>query len=236
MDHAAWRDMEREEGTLTNVRLHETSHEVTSSNGWSCGVSAEYGVIPKIGDTFVAWGSIGRPIRGQAINGRVLFYRTPAEQAAEDQRRSDEMRAQRIAEYESKRSDFDARVAELPAPLRQRVEGFRSRGGDAWRWQCEPYEMACCEEAAKLSARFDTAEDIKAFAKLGFDEQKRLYPQMGDGHSGNTWGFSIRLAWLMHHDTHAVPKEHAAFCALMGCKEGACWSTTAEAKEGERDA
>ena len=135
-------------------------------------------------------------------------------------------KADRIAEYEGQRSEWDARVAALPAPLRERVDGFRVRGGDAWRWSSEAYEMACCEEAAKLATHFGNVDEIVAFSKMDYDQQKRAYPQMDSGHSGNTWGMSLRLAQLMHHDASLVPKDHAAFCALAGCEDSACWSTT----------
>lgn len=231
-----WDDDEREEGTLTKVEPSETADEhghswysVTSSSGWSIGVSDEYGVAPKVGDTFVTWGRIGRPVRGQAINGQVLYYRTPDEQRAEDQRQSDKAKSERIAEYEGKRADYDARVLLLPAPLRERIEGFRAFGGDAWRWSSEPYEMCCCEEAARLVARFVTGEEIEAFGKLEHHQQKMVHPNMDDGHSGNTWGMSLRLAYYLASEPVAVPKLHAAICPLLGCEDAGCWAVREKA-------
>ena len=225
-----WDDTEREEGILERVDGPERGwYSVTSSHGWSCGVSAEYGVEPKVGDRFITWGSFGRPIRGQAINGRVLYYRTPDEQRAEDAKALDRMKSERIAEYKGKRADFDVRVAALPAPLRERVEGFRAHGGDAWRWSHEAYEMACCEEAARIAARFGTGDAIKAFAALGHDEQKAAHPDMDTGHSGNTWGMSLRLAWLLAEKPDLLAKEHGALCPLVGCEDCGCWAARSKA-------
>lgn len=232
----AWIDHEREEGTLTRVDgPRDGWYSVTSSNGWGCGVSAEYGVEPKVGDAFVTWGTFGRPIRGQAINRHVLYYRTPAQQDVQQQIEADARKAEKIAEYESKRSDYDRRVAALPPLLRSRIEGFRARGGDEWRWDHEPYEMACCEEAGRLVQHFQTADAIAAFAKLDWKEQEAAFPQMDKGHSGNTWGFSVMLAKLVLTKPQHVVEMHAAICPLVGCADAHCWSTTQRAAPAAED-
>lgn len=227
MSRDPWNDDEFESGYLTKVNGPSATgwYDVTSSTGWSCGIDGQYGVVPKIGDEFTTWGRMGFPIRGQALNGRVLYYRTQAEQDVADQQEAERVKAGRIAAYESKRAQHDARVAALPAPLRERVEGFRAHGGDAWRWEFEPYEMACCEEAARLAARFKTGDAIKAFSALGYDAQKAAHPTMDAGHSGNTWGMSIRLAWLVVEKPELVAKEHAALCCLTGCGQARCYAS-----------
>lgn len=228
MSAAAWLDLDREEGTLTEVSGVENGWcSVTSSNGWSCGVEITYGVVPKVGDRFITWGRIGWPIRGQAVNDTVLYYRTPDEQLLEDQRLADKRQAERIADYESKRTEYDARVAALPALLRERVEGFRARGGFEWQWNHEPYEMACCEEAARLVRRFPTVDALKAFAAIkDYNAQKTAYPEMDSGHSGNTWGMSLRLAMLCLAQPESVARMHAAICALTGCEDAKCWAAS----------
>lgn len=171
-------------------------------------------------------------MRGQAINDRVLYYRTPAEDRAENLRKSDRAKAERIAEYEGKRSEFDARVAALPAMLRDRMEGFRVRGGDAWRWATEPYELVCCEEAARIVQHCPDVDAIRALHEMSHEERLISYPQMDGGHSGNTWGMSLRLARMMYEHEDLIAKEHAAICPLIGCKKAACWSMSAEANNG----
>lgn len=219
-----WDDEEREEGVIERVDpLHQGWYSVTSSNGWTCGVSAEYGVEPKVGDRFITWGAFGRPIRGQAINNQVLYYRSPAEQDTEDAKQREEHAAARITEYESKRAEYDTRVEALPAPLRERIEGFRANN-PSWRWEYEPYELACCEEAARLSARFQTGDALKAFSKLDYHAQRVAYPEMSSDHSGNTWGMSLRLAYLLVQLPELVAKEHAAICPLMGCASAGCYA------------
>jgi hypothetical protein len=223
-----WDDDEREEGIIARVgALHDGWYDVTTEDSWGCGVRAEYGVEPKVGDRITTWGSLGRPIRGQAINGRVLYYRSHAEQQVENDKERAKMKSDRVAEYECKRATFDAKVAALPAPLRDRVEAFRAFKPE-WRWDYEPYEVACCEEAARLAAKFKTGDALKAFSKLGYDEQKAAYPEMDSGHSGNTWGVSIRLAWLLCEKPDVLVQEHGALCPLVGCEDYGCFASREE--------
>lgn len=226
-----WNDGEREDGTVERVEPYAdgSNWSVTSSNGWSCDVSAEYGVVPRVGDRFTTWGSIGRPIRGQAINDTVLYYRTPAEQGVEDAKQADAIRAERVAGYEGKRSDFEARVTALPAKLRERIEGFRAFKGDGWRHEFEPYEVFCCEEAVKIHAVFPTGEQVKAFSTMGHDEQRAAFPAMSTEHSGNTFGVSVRLAYHLGANPDLLPKDHGALCGLVGCEDYGCFTSRPEA-------
>jgi hypothetical protein len=225
--YAAWLDGERRETLLTKVDASADGYSVTSDDGWSFWVSAEHGVAPMVGDAFVTWGSIGRSVRGVAVNGSVLYYRTHDEQRSHELRQADERKAEQVAEYEGKRADFDARVAALPVPLRERVDGFRARGGDAWRWEFESYELMVCEEAARLAAAFPKAAALRKFAKLrDYDAQKAAYPAMDNGHSGNSWGASVSLALMLHEHPESVPQQHGALCPLVGCGDYRCWATT----------
>lgn len=229
MNH--WDDMDREEGTLTRVDGPDKKgwYSVTSSSGWICGVDGAYGVVPKVGDAFVTWGAIGLPIRGQAINGRVLYYLTPAEQDAKHQMEVDAHKAEKLAEYENKRADYDRRVAALPAPLRDRIERFRAFKGDAWRWEFEPYELFVCEEAAKIAAHFNTPEAIQRFAKMDYKDQAKAFPQMSGEHSGNTFGMAVRFAYGLAEKPEYVWQMHGALCPLVGCGDYGCFATREKA-------
>lgn len=228
-----WTDEEREEGLLTEVSAaHNGYYSVTSSTGWSCGVGTEYGVEPKVGDVFVTWGGIGFQIRGQAINGRVLYYRTPDEQNLENQKQAEAMRADRVVQYEGKRAEYDARVAALPVELRERVEGFRAFRGDAWRYEFEPYELMCCEQAAKLAAQFTTVDALTAFAALEWRQQRDSFPEMDEGHSGNSWGQSMLFARMLIERPDLVAKAHGALCPLVGCESYGCYSVREAASAG----
>jgi hypothetical protein len=66
------------EGTITKVE----GMCVTYDDGWCCMVR-DCGVTPKVGDRLRVYGCFGRPFHGQALNGKLLWYITIAEQEAE---------------------------------------------------------------------------------------------------------------------------------------------------------
>lgn len=225
-----WDDDEREEGTLERVTGPDSHgwYSVICTTGWGISVDGKYGVVPKVGDRFTTWGRIGFPVRGMAVNDHVLYYRTPAEQVIENQKEIDAIKARKVAEYEGKRSEYEARVAALADVLRQRIEGFRAFRGEDWRYDHEPYELMCCEQAQKIAEHFNTGEAIRKFAKLGYEAQKAAFPAMEEGHSGNSWGFSLRLATMLCERPDLAPYEHGALCPLVGCKDYGCFASRGE--------
>lgn len=226
-----WLDHEREELTIKSVRPESGGgFSVTFEDGMSFWVQKEYDCTPEVGDKAVLWGrGMGYAVRGLAVAGRVLYYRTDAEQKAKEQQDIDERHAQKLADYESKRSDYDKRVAALPDPLRLRIEGFRDFAGDGWRWEYEPYELASCEEAARLVKHFADPDALVFFSKLDYADQKQEYPEMDDGHSGNTWGNALRFAHATLTRPEIVPQMHAAICPLVGCESAGCYAARKEA-------
>lgn len=66
-------------------------------------------------------------------------------------------------------------------------------GGDLDIGFGKEYNTFCCEEAIKIADSLRSSEEIKKFYDLPFDEQKRL-TNIDDGHSGNTFSMSCKLA------------------------------------------
>lgn len=222
-----------EEGVITKVDPY------TDGGGWSvtygdsmgCGVR-DVGVEPKVGDTLTTFGTFGYAFHGQALNGRVLWYRTPAEEEAEHKRQAAEADAKKRAEFERDRAKLDADYAALPDTFKERIDKFRRTNPD-FRWQHEGYEMFCCTEALAVASYCSVhriaqpeddheptaAENIEAFRELPYEEQKAA---LSDGHSGNTFGFAMRLAYWWVTDPGMVVKEHGALTPLVGCEEYGC--------------
>jgi hypothetical protein len=166
----------------------------------------------------------GYEVRGVVINGRVYRYKTEAEQ---EQERTDYLarRQREQAEaLERERPERDQKIAALPEPLRQRIARFqRALGG--WRAQHEPYEIFCCEEAAVIAAKLKTRAAIADFHRLPWEQQKEALPGLRyDQHSGNTFGFSCRLAALLCDRSDLVAQEHGALCPLVGCVDYGCFA------------
>lgn len=177
----------------------------------SCGIRA----AAKAGDTVRLYGSslLGGSHHGAAVNGELAYWRTPWERFSE--------RVKWLADYDrSKREDFerskdvlDERVEALPAPLKARIERFR-REDPKFRVDSEAYEMAAVGDAPKI-ARALAAEQgwqldenlratapepqieaaVKAFHAADYAEQKRRVPDLDEGHSGNTFGAAVSIAY-----------------------------------------
>jgi hypothetical protein len=133
------------------------------------------------------------------------------------------------------------------------------RGGVEWEYQSGLYELATLTQAAKLYRVFaditlasgllrewvdgenekgrptvrdddETKNIARALSCVGEPKLRELGIEIEEGHSGNTWGASVRLAWLLYAQPGMVPKEHAAICPLLGCQAARCWAASAEAE------
>lgn len=54
------------------------------------------------------------------------------------------------------------------------------------------YNMFVMEQGILIAESLQNEEDIIEFSKKSWNEQKILVPLLGDGHSGNTFGMSLR--------------------------------------------
>lgn len=180
---------------------------------------------PQPGETLRTYGrGFGFIVRGIAINGRVYRYRTEAEDAQDHRDMVARQKAEKAADYEAKRADFDARVAALPEQFRTRIERFRDLGGNEWRYEFEPYELFTCEQAAVIAEAVITVDELAVFCKLSYEEQRLRVPKLDGGHSGNTFGMACQLARCLIEQPELLPKMHGAMCALVGCQEYGCFA------------
>lgn len=206
---------------LTAVRATEKGWEIGfDGRGFFCPKSSP--VVPQVGSRARLYGKgFGYTVRGLDIDGQEVFYKTVEEHEAEQQERLKAAKLKRRNEYETARKDYDRRVAALPDVFRQRIEKYRKRGNE-WRYEFEPYEIFTCEEAVKIAAYCKTAEGVRAFHALPFEEQRKA--GVSTDHSGNTFGMACRLAMWFVDKPENVVKEHGALVALVGCKEYGCHS------------
>lgn len=210
----------------------------SSSGTWGCGVK-DVGIEPVVGDTIRVYGRFGGTFHGQALNGRVLWYQTPEEQDAAHKAMVARSKQEKIDRFKANEAKQDKEYESLPPTFKERIDKFR-RTNPAFRWEYEPYEMMCCLDALKI-ARYcsinriateyegdePTATDnVVAFGKLSWEEQKAS--GVSDGHSGNSFGFAVRLAYLWVTDPGLVVAEHGALTPLVGCDEYGCPHPDAE--------
>lgn len=163
----------------------------------------------------------GCVVRGLSLDGVSVYYRTEDEDRIKHEEEVAERKRQRREEFEQDRENRDARFAALPEIFRKRIEKFR-RNNPEFRWEYEPYEMFCCEEAVVIANALRSPEAVKDFAGKQYEEQKALVPNLGEGHSGNTFGCTVRLAYLYLSDAEAVEKMYGALAPLVGSEEYGC--------------
>lgn len=215
-------DQEFHDFPILSVSGKKGSWCIETKYGHFAGIPEDWnGTISK-GQTARMYGrGLGFTVRGLAIDGEIVYYRSHEEEQARHAAYVEDEKKKRAIGYESKRSDFDSRVSALPGDLRERIEKFRTRGGDNWRYEFEAYELMVCEDAAKIAAAFKTDEEIQSFKGMAWEEQKRAVPGLNDGHSGNSFGAAVYLAQTLKHSGMAQ-QAHGALATLVGCKEYGC--------------
>jgi hypothetical protein len=218
-------DKQYQESRVQSVTPREGVGWEVEHDGWHLLVTSEQcQVEPKPGEMMRCYGrGIGYTVRGVAIGGRVYRYKTEAEQ---EQERQDYLAAEqrrKVEALERSRPERDAKIAALPEPLRKRIERFqRTLGG--WRAEHEPYEIFVCQQAALIADALKTSEAIRAFHARPYEEQRAAVPGLDEGHSGNTFGATCRLAQLLIDRPELVEQEHGALCPLVGCVDYGCWA------------
>jgi hypothetical protein len=211
-------------GILADAKLDGEYWTLSLESSWCFGGITEKmrvaagAPIPKKGMPYCQYGRRGHTVRGFALDGVVVYYRTIQQQKDKDYAETRAAEAKREAELAEQRPTRDARRAALPAYMRQRLDQFESNNIN-WRRDYEPYELFICEQAVVFAKTLKTDEAILAFNEAPYDAQREMVPGMDDGHSGNTFGCAVRLArWLINKPEN-VAREHGGMCMLVGCKD-----------------
>lgn len=186
--------------------------------------------VPKAGQAVRFYGenagSMGGSRRGLVIDGTVIEYRTEEEDRAHHRMQSLKADVERQREFEKNESRLEEKLDALPTPYRSRVTYYLKHNPDFY-WRYLAYELAVCQDAARLAetARNEEPEAptewVNDFHSLTYDEQMDRAPWISDGHSGNSFGFVLRLAWL-DASGRMVELEHGALCLLVGCEDYGC--------------
>ena len=210
-----------ETGVITEVTPYKDGTGWSVSwGGWGCGCR-NVGVEPRVGDTFTTYGRFGSTFYGQALNGKILWYDSIEQQAANNAAASAEYEAERRREFATNLVKMNADFEALPPAFKVRI--LRNRANDPdYRWQAmgESYEVFTCQQAVILAdwARDATSTLEEACDKIDqwnsinskdhkpkydYNAQMKAAPKgWSDEHSGNTHGFAVMLAkaWIMGKD------------------------------------
>ncbi len=214
-------DRQFEDSVIAKVEPGDDDYSLTFESGWSFWCPKK-GIEPHIGDIARLYGKgIGFTVRGLAINGQVVFYRTEDEdrQRAVDDQASRE--AEQRTDYAEKAEGYERVIRDLPPVFQRRIERFRRTNPD-FNWKYLPYELSCCVDGAKIALHCKTPDAVPAFRALNWSEQQQRIPDLFDGHSGNSFGMAIRLAMYFVTEPRYVVLEHGAISALIGCEDFGC--------------
>lgn len=214
-------DSQYEESIIKEVKKGINGYSITKEDNWSLWID-DVGIVPKVGDSIRIYDEgIGRPFRGIVINDQIVFYRTKDEQ----ENYSSELRKKQIEndkkKFEYRKHVLDYKYSKLPEVFRKRIDIFRKNNID-FRWKFEPYEIFCSEQALEIIKYLKTKENIIKFKELNYNEQRKLVPTLDDGHSVNTFSFSLLLARTYIEDEKLLNTQHGALCVLVGCKDYGC--------------
>jgi hypothetical protein len=233
-------DAEFEEYLIEEVRDDGDRWEIRSNGSW-LSIDKVPGVPrPMEGAVARYYGKgLGYPVRGVDIGGREVYYRSVEEEERRHRQWVADHNAEKKAAAEAERDETARRIAALPETMRRRLRKFIDTNPDFW-WEYLSYELFCCEEAVKVERHLRLTLDpdndgtlsadvwveaLRAFAKD--DEAQK--PALGEGHSGNTHGFAMRLARHLLVDPELVVSEHGALTPLVGCEAYGCPHPTEEA-------
>lgn len=200
---------------------------ITMGTGWTIGCDRPERFA--VGDVVELWGrGTGYPVRGLAVDRTVVWYRTEAEQEAHEQGEIDRNQQERRRRFEENRAELDAQYDALPTEFQARLDRFRA-GHPDFRWEHEAYEMSVCVDAVKIAEWCKvnrSAPDqswlaaVREFHSLPWERQQEA--GVSDGHSGNSFGATCRLAQLWVLCPPEVVREHGALTPLVGCEAYGC--------------
>lgn len=211
-------DSEYNEYPIEEIEPQEGGWVLKHNEGWCFWCpTTDAGIVPQAGQIARFYGrGIGYIVRGLAIDGRIVFYRSDAGEERRFRQEIEENDQRRRTQFETERTRLDADYAALPAPFRARLDRFRTNNPD-FRWRFEPYELFVCQEAVKIADALQTTEAVKAFPDMSSDEQAQRVPSVAfDEHSGNTFAMACALAYWYLKNPEQVAYMHGALSPLVG--------------------
>lgn len=110
---------------------------------------------PEVDDRVRVWDPplLGNTIRGVALRGTVLFYRSPEQTAARRAKQAAEIDAERKQQYEEEKPKLQAIYEKLPEAFQRRLDKYRNGPNPDFGWEHEGYELFCCEQAVVFAER-----------------------------------------------------------------------------------
>lgn len=190
-----------DEYLLDEVTVDNDGGLTMSSNGWTFGLRPDEAAgkpVPQVGDTVHLLGGFGFQVRGIII-GDVVYRYVTREQAEQEQEewRADYAR-QKEESFYANIPDWIKRKNDLDKPFRDRMNRFANKGFKEFWQESGSYELFTVEQANLLynhaKAQDNPIAWLDKFYAADWENQKTLFPDLDEGHSGNTFGGMVSLA------------------------------------------
>ena len=212
--------------TVTKVIKGEKYYDI-SCDGICFGLEIKYGYEPKIGDEIKLCTVRGSEIRGIFANGKKIFYKSDKQLEQERKEWLENNEKEKQEKFKNQKAELDKDYENLPEVFKKRIDKLRANN-PRFRVDYESYEMFCCNEALKIAEALKTPEAIEEWSKLNYDKQYKMVKNLSDGHSGNTFGCAVSLAFWYLKESENVAKMHGALAPLVGSGEYGCVEKKAE--------
>lgn len=170
---------------------------ITDEDGWSLGVDGDSPVEPKPGMVARMYGrGIGYAVRGLTLDGQIVRYTSPEEQAAQD--------AQRSRDYEERRK----KIALEPTVPERQVDGFHwtedmrqiSGFGGGYERTCRAMVSAGCKwwsEHSEADPQFHGYKGVYGVIAEDNDDAKTLSKVVEEASNGDCSG-AMHQASISH--------------------------------------
>lgn len=212
-------DNEWEEHPIERATREDDGWELSIDGGWTCWLDDDrnlHNLVPELGHILRIYGNPFGHMRGQALDGQVLWYETADEYQERTKReQSERYRLSRERFYANEEADYIQRRDALPDVFRERIAQREANNPD-FAWDFGAYELFCCEQAVLFANTLGNQEAVRAFHDMPWEEQLQAMPGMSEEHSGNTFGAACALAeWYLVNPSQ-VPRVPGALSPLVG--------------------
>lgn len=211
-------DRTAEDYSIKEITDGDDCWYISTKEGSGFVIYKKWGVEPKVGDKVTLYTKGFSLIRGIDLNGQEVFYKTDAQLEAHHQKEKIRIEKEREEQFIENKEKMDAQYEALPEIFQKRINRFRSNN-PKFRQDYEDYELFCCEQAVLIANALKTPERVREFKEMDWDSQMELIPEIDSGHSGNTFGCAINLAYQYLNDADMIPKMHGALAPLVGSEE-----------------
>lgn len=181
-------DTEFQDATISAVRPEESGWSITRDDGWSFLVPKDSPVAPVPGMAVRFYGpGVGYPVRGLALDGVTVFYRSAADDKVhQSQELYGKDAADVLARWDAGRSVWSVEMGGLGPGYEQAL-------------QITAFEILRHLLAAKYDAATWTASEVW---KADMEKiEKAVFPVVdGLGLSGAQWGGALQIAARLYRD------------------------------------